>query len=63
MVCKLGRVYTLEKLNPRSLGKQVVEKWSQASVIKQATVPCSNPGGKIRVNEPGFVKIGAFTHA
>ena len=23
----------------------------------------TNPGGKIRVNQPVFVKIGAFTHA
>ena len=31
--------------------------------MKVAAKLDKDPGGKIRVNEPVFVKIGAFTHA
>ena len=41
----------------------VEEREERISHLKKViTAAYLNPGGKIRVNEPVFVKIGAFTH-
>ena len=59
--------------NPYSRSKNLLQNASQSILQGRFTrVPdtillgkllCCVPGGKIRVNEPVFVKIGAFTYA